>query len=81
MEYQRNCRFAPARSMGYSVGMHPSDRSRHLENTEHQRSQSGRSLAMVYSPEQDFIEIYCYEKSLTRGTIFAELDKPLECVR
>lgn len=34
------------------------------------------TLAMVYSPYQEWQNIYDGEKSLERGTIFAELDKP-----
>ena len=33
-------------------------------------------LAMVYSPYQEWQNIYCGEKALENGTIFAELDKP-----
>ena len=36
------------------------------------------SLAMVYSPEQIWQEIYPVEKALGRGTLFRELDKPFE---
>ena len=34
------------------------------------------ALAMVYAPQQSWQNIYCEEDALTRGTIFAELDKP-----
>ena len=36
-------------------------------------------LASVYSPIQNFIEIYDCEKGLSRGTIFAQLDLPFVC--
>ena len=36
----------------------------------------GRSLAMVYSPCQDFVNVYEPMAALSRGTLFAELDKP-----
>jgi hypothetical protein len=36
----------------------------------------GMSLAMVYSPCQQFDGLYTPEKGLQQGTIFAELDKP-----
>ena len=39
---------------------------------------AGQSLAMVYSPLQDFREIYDTDKALERGTLFAELDLPFE---
>lgn len=34
------------------------------------------ALAMIYSPNQVWQDIYSEEDALTRGTIFAELDKP-----
>lgn len=36
----------------------------------------GMSLAMVYSPCQEFEELYDHTEGLTRGTIFRKLDKP-----
>ena len=36
------------------------------------------SLAMVYAPCQGFRMMYSPEEGLSRGTIFRELDKPLE---
>ena len=36
------------------------------------------SLAMVYAPHQAFRELYDKEEALSRGTLFRELDKPLE---
>lgn len=42
---------------------------------------SKHQLAMVYSPHQCFRMLYTPEKALMRGTLFEELDKPLEdCV-
>lgn len=35
-------------------------------------------LAMVYSPLQEFREIYAPDVALSRGTMFAELDLPFE---
>lgn len=37
----------------------------------------GVQLAMVYSPVQPFQALYSPEEALMRGTVFAELDKPL----
>ncbi|MBE6604979.1 MAG: spore coat associated protein CotJA [Ruminococcaceae bacterium] len=37
---------------------------------------SGRSLAMVYSPCQEFEGLYEGEAALMAGTIFRELEKP-----
>ena len=34
------------------------------------------SLAMVYSPHQEFQNLYCEEEGFIAGTIFKELDKP-----
>lgn len=39
---------------------------------------NGFPLAMVYSPIQKWQKLYDEEKGFTRGTIFAELDKPFE---
>jgi len=39
---------------------------------------SKHQLAMVYSPHQCFRMLYTPEKALMRGTLFEELDKPLE---
>lgn len=36
------------------------------------------SLAMVYAPHQAFRDLYDKEEALSRGTLFRELDKPLE---
>lgn len=42
---------------------------------------ASRQLAMVYSPHQCWRMLYSPEKALSRGTLFEELDKPLEeCV-
>ena len=37
---------------------------------------SGQSLAMVYSPLQEFDHLYEPEAGLCAGTIFRELEKP-----
>ena len=34
------------------------------------------TLAMVYSPTQEWQNLYCVEEGLMAGTIFKELDKP-----
>ena len=34
------------------------------------------SLAMVYSPQQEWQNLYCEEEGMMAGTIFKELDKP-----
>ena len=37
---------------------------------------NGMSLAMVYSPCQEFEDLYDHTEGLKRGTIFRALDKP-----
>ena len=39
---------------------------------------TSQHLAMVYSPYQEWKDIYCGEKALVKGTLFAELDKPFK---
>ena len=39
---------------------------------------SRRQLAMVYAPMQCFRMLYNHSDALMRGTLFEELDKPLE---
>ena len=39
------------------------------------------SLAMVYAPTQGFRDVYSPAEGLSRGTLFAGLDKPLEVGR
>ena len=41
-----------------------------------QTAEMNYKLAMVYSPYQEWQNIYNGEKALENGTIFAELDKP-----
>lgn len=41
-------------------------------------SGEGRQLAMVYAPMQCFRILYSHSDALMRGTLFEELDKPLE---
>lgn len=38
----------------------------------------GTPLAAVYVPVQTFTQLYDNDKALARGTLFKELDKPLE---
>lgn len=37
---------------------------------------NGMSLAMVYSPCQEFDGLYSVEEALCHGTLFMELEKP-----
>lgn len=43
---------------------------------EETNSDFNHALAMVYSPEQAWQNLYCVEDGLKVGTIFRELDKP-----
>ena len=36
-----------------------------------------RSLAMVYSPKQQFRSLYSHEEAMKHGTLFEELYKPI----
>ena len=40
-----------------------------------------RQLAMVYAPINCFRMLYPMEEALKRGTMFIELDKPLEVLK
>jgi hypothetical protein len=61
-----SCRLTPSGSRGIQP-------VRPREN----RETDGISLAMVYSPAQEFDDLYDPEEGLYRGTIFVKLDKPL----
>ena len=41
---------------------------------------SDHPLAMVYSPYQTWRELYNHELALEKGTLFSELDLPLEAI-
>lgn len=41
-----------------------------------QNALSGYALAMVYTPEQEWRELYTEEDALSHGTLFTELCKP-----
>ena len=41
----------------------------------------GYPLAMVYAPVQEWTQLYCESEGLKRGTIFKQLDLPLEVTR
>jgi len=50
--------------------------SPHECDYDYENSDFDYSLAMVYSPNQEWQNIYCLEKGFISGTIFRELDKP-----
>lgn len=43
---------------------------------EETNSDFNHALAMVYSPHQEWQNLYCVEEGMMAGTIFRELDKP-----
>ena len=80
MQYQRNSRFYPAAGMGRYTAI------RERESDAHSHAPCGfesapshivaPALAMVYSPAQEFDDLYDYDTGLCRGTVFMALDKP-----
>ena len=68
-----NCSDARDRAM-------PNDDANTAKNSCMSRHPSGNDvqLAMVYSPYQCFRMTYAPDEALMRGTLFEELDKPLE---
>ena len=80
MQYQRNGRFSPATGIGRYAVQRERENSVHLqERSEYQCAPShivAPALAMVYSPAQEFDDLYDYHTALCRGTVFMALDKP-----
>lgn len=91
MNYQRACRGTCYQGVprvqypqhGYykdDCSRHNHDRSGVTYGANHEaelRLPVATSLAMVYSPVQYWRDIYDIDRALERGTLFAELDKPL----
>ena len=59
---------------GYPVARNSGENG--CSNNRH--SMSGRQLAMVYSPYNEWQMIFSPEDALTNGTLFEELYKPLD---
>ncbi len=84
MDYQRNGWFRPtcgvnrtqAAPYGQNTRMAPAPAPAPKECCEDYPHIQPSSLAMVYAPMQTFVKIYEPTKALSRGTLFAELDKP-----
>lgn len=90
MDYPRNDRFCPtcrtARGCGYSSYTPSRPRCEEPGATRREVCEERRervnvienptSIAMVYSPKQCFENLYEPMKALSRGTLFADLDKP-----
>ena len=81
MQYQRNSRFSPAIGMGRCYAKaerDPAERATPISRGHESAARliSAPSLAMVYSPHQEFDELYDHATALCRGTLFTELDKP-----
>lgn len=93
MDYQRNDRFCPAcralRGQGYSSytptvprcdEAREGCRREECENSHAPLNtvENPTSIAMVFSPKQCFQNLYEPMKALSRGTLFADLDKPFK---
>ncbi len=84
MDYQRNGWFRPTGGYNRQSPVSPAANRTQTPNTAPARETACRiptledapSLAMVYSPYQKWRKIYDPVKALSRGTQFAELDKP-----
>ena len=81
MDYQRNGWFRPTCGVSRQASQPrtPEYRREHAVHAEACAALSDlspTSLAMVYSPMQSFTKLYEPAKALSRGTLFAELDKP-----
>ncbi len=83
MNYNRSCynrqsdkRYCPTRPMdNCQTPIQP----RYTDNRNYDTANTAEMnyrLAMVYSPYQEWQNIYCGEKALENGTLFAELNKP-----
>jgi len=87
MNYQRACRSTCYQGVHYpqyryhkeNCGCSHNERSGvpYAVKGEDLRLPTATSLAMVYSPVQYWRDIYDIDRALERGTLFAELDKPL----
>ena len=81
MDYQRNGWYRPTCGVNRAQNMSaqqtmPRQAPQPRECCEDHPHLHPTSLAMVWSPTQAFVKIYEPTKALTRGTLFAELDKP-----
>jgi len=81
MDYQRNSWYRPTCGVNRAQNMRPQQPPVHTTPApkaccEDHPHLHPTSLAMVYSPTQAFAKLYEPSKALTRGTLFAELDKP-----
>lgn len=82
MDYQRNDRFRPTCNacharMQPQVAKTPSSQP-YGNNDSVNTVQNPTSIAMVFSPKQYFQNLYDPMKALSRGTLFADLDKPFQ---
>lgn len=81
MDYQRNGWYRPTCGVNRVQNTRPQQQPVHTAPAQHECCEDyphihPTSLAMVYSPTQAFVKLYEPSKALTRGTLFAELDKP-----
>ena len=80
MDYQRNGWYRPTCGVNRAPNMRP-QQAPHTASADKECCDDyphiqPTSLAMVCSPVQTFVKIYEPAKALSRGTLFAELDKP-----
>ena len=59
-----------------SCNLHNHHSESHCQNEDYANNSFNYALAMVYSPKQEWQNIYCEEEGFIAGTIFKELDKP-----
>lgn len=85
MNYNRGCFRQPTpmpyRRQGYTEDMQKNNVCPRRDDKKdsydvYETQEINYRLAMVYSPYQEWQNIYNGEKALENGTIFAELDKP-----
>ena len=72
------CGFTPQKK--YTQNRRPTDRRGSLYNTNNysNANEVNYKLGMVYSPYQEWQNLYPDDKGFAEGTIFVELNKPFE---
>lgn len=79
MQYQRNGRFYPSAGMGRYSAIRERASEPFCAPCGFESAPThivAPALAMVYSPAQEFDDLYDYDTALSRGTVFMSLDKP-----
>ncbi len=73
--YDQSREVEPSYGCNKADGRHISEQS-HDCDYNYDSADFDFNLAMVYSPLQEWRNIYCIEEGFVAGTIFKELDKP-----